>query len=232
MAPMRILLIDDDEELCLLLAEFLAGEGFQIESVHDGQSGLEKATAGGFDVIVLDVMLPEINGMDVLRLIRQQSDTPIIMLTARGEEMDRIIGLEIGADDYLPKPCNPRELVARIRAVLRRTGSRLSAQTPGDTIHVGQVECRMKSREVVENGNSIELTAKEFDILAVLMKTAGEVVSKAALSEQALGKRLGPYDRSLDVHIGHIRKKLSPLADGTPRIKTVRGVGYMFVISE
>jgi len=232
MMPMRILLIDDDVELCHLLAEFLSGEGFQIESAHDGRAGLEKASTPGFDAIVLDVMLPEINGMDVLRLIRQQSDTPIIMLTARGEEMDRIIGLEIGADDYLPKPCNPRELVARIRAVLRRTSSRAVSSTGGDIINIDQIECRLKSREVLENGKPVELTAKEFDILAALMKSAGEVVSKASLSEQGLGKRLGPYDRSLDVHIGHIRKKLSPLSNGISRIRTVRGVGYMFVRGE
>jgi len=232
MSPMRILLIDDDVELCQLLAEFLAGEGFQVESAHDGSAGLEKASTPGIDAIVLDVMLPEINGMDVLRLIRQTSDTPVIMLTARGEEMDRIIGLEIGADDYLPKPCNPRELVARLRAVLRRTTHRATSSAEPDIIKIDRVECRLKSRELRENGRPVELTAKEFDILAALMKSAGEVVSKAALSELALGKRLGPYDRSLDVHIGHIRKKLSPLADGAPRIRTVRGVGYIFVGDE
>lgn len=229
MPSMRILLIDDDVELCQLLAEFLAGEGFEVDSAHDGNAGLHKAGGSDFDAIVLDVMLPEINGMDVLRLIRQASDTPVIMLTAKGEDMDRIIGLEIGADDYLPKPCNPRELVARIRAVLRRTTGRRFTSAASDTIKVEHIECRLKSREVFEQGDPVELTAKEFDILAVLMKSAGEVVSKATLSELALGKRLGPYDRSLDVHIGHIRKKLAPLADGASRIRTVRGIGYMFV---
>ncbi|MDX8412274.1 MAG: response regulator transcription factor [Mariprofundaceae bacterium] len=229
MSAMRILLIDDDVELCQLLAEFLAGEGFLVEYTHDGKTGLAKATGCGFDAIVLDVMLPEINGMDVLRQIRQASDTPVIMLTARGEEMDRIIGLEIGADDYLPKPCNPRELVARIRAVLRRTSKRTLSEIADDVIKIDAVECRLKSREVLERGQPVTLTAREFDILAVLMKSAGEVVSKASLSEQGLGKRLGPYDRSLDVHIGHIRKKLAPLADDASRIRTVRSMGYMFV---
>jgi len=224
---MRILMIDDDRELCELMQQFLAGEGFEVECAHDGVSGLARLREAPFDLAVLDIMMPGKSGMEVLRELRADSTLPVIMLTARGEEMDRIIGLELGADDYLPKPCNPRELAARIRAVLRRSDDH--AQPKSRERRVGDLEWQPQARNIVDHGETLELTATEYEILACLLEHAGEVVDKRELSEQALGKKLGPFDRALDVHIAHIRKKLAPAADGAPRIKTVRGVGWMFV---
>jgi len=229
---MRILLVDDDIELCELLSRFFHSEGIEADYVHDGNAGVARACSGDFDLAVLDIMMPGKNGMDALREIRQQSNLPVIMLTARGEEMDRIIGLELGADDYMPKPCNPRELAARIRAVLRRTESILNTDQAPKVIHVGMIEWHPQSRTIFDQGNRVELTSTEYSILAVLIEHAGEVVSKQSLSQEALGKRLGPFDRSLDVHIGHIRKKISRLPDDTPRIKTIRSVGWLFVADQ
>jgi len=226
---MRILLVDDDVELCKLLGRFLQSEGIETGYVHDGDSGLERACSGDFDLAVLDIMMPGKSGMDLLREIRQHSNLPVIMLTARGEEMDRIIGLELGADDYMPKPCNPRELAARIRAVLRRAKNALHTSHSTKVIHAGAVEWHPQSRTVFDQGRQVEFTSTEYSILAILIQHAGEVVSKHVLSEAVLGKRLGTFDRSLDVHIGHIRKKLSLLTNGTPRIKTIRSVGWLFV---
>jgi len=231
---MNILLIDDDSELTDLLRRFLAHEGFTVESAADGTAGLARMREDAFDLAVIDVMMPGKNGMDVLRDLRTFSQLPVIMLTARGEEMDRIIGLELGADDYIPKPCNPRELAARIRAVLRRyEASRQDAKQAGDTPqvqHIATFEWHPQSRRILENGDEIVLTSSEYNILSVLLNHAGEVVEKNALTEQALGKRHGPFDRTLDVHIGRIRKKLSPLDNGEARIKTVRGVGWMLAL--
>jgi two-component system response regulator CpxR len=228
--PMRILLIDDDIELCELMTRFLQGEGFQVDAAHDGLHGLKLACAGGYDLAVLDIMMPKKSGMDVLRELRQQSNLPVIMMTARGEEMDRIIGLELGADDYLPKPCNPRELAARIRAILRRSENNNthddSAQ-PNKTF--GSLEWRPKSRTILAGSATIELTTMEYNILSVLMQYAGEVVSKHELSKAALGKHFSPFDRSLDVHIGHLRKKIPQTSNQMPRIKTVRSVGWLFI---
>ncbi len=227
---MRILLIDDDVELCELMVRFLGSEGFDVESANDGISGLDALLSGDYDLAVLDIMMPGKNGMDVLRELRQKSNIPVIMLTARGEEMDRIIGLELGADDYMPKPCNPRELSARIRAVLRRFEMQEHLVSQNDNIRIfGSIEWHPQSRSIYENGAVIELTATEFNILAALMEHAGEVVSKQELSKAALGKHYGPFDRSLDVHIGHLRKKISPVSDEQPRIKTVHSVGWLFV---
>ena len=226
---MRILLIDDDVEFCELMARFLSSEGFDVESAHDGITGLETIQSGAYDLVVLDIMMPGKNGMDVLRELRQSSNLPVIMLTARGEEMDRIIGLELGADDYIPKPCNPRELSARIRAVLRRIEGNGHSSQPGNIRQFGSIEWHPQSRTVYENGVAVELTASEYNILATLMEHAGEVVSKQELSKAALGKRYGPFDRSLDVHIGHLRKKLSPVSNEQPRIKTVHSVGWLFI---
>jgi len=226
---MRILLIDDDAGLCELMSRFLESEGFAVSCAHDGDTGLARAISGRFDLAVLDIMMPGKSGMDVLRELRRKSRLPVIMLTARGEETDRIIGLELGADDYLPKPCNPRELAARIRAVLRRSEGPSDERQPPAIRHVGSIEWHPHARKIMEHGHEIELTATEYNILAELMAHAGEVVSKHELSRNALGKRLGPFDRALDVHISHLRKKLSPLADGKARIKTVRGVGWLFV---
>ena len=225
---MKILLIDDDTELCELMTRFLSADGFDVASANDGLSGLELARTGDFDLAVLDIMMPGKSGMDVLRDLRQDSELPVIMLTARGEEIDRILGLELGADDYLPKPCNPRELSARIRAVLRRAeGSSQPAQTSRSSF--GSIEWQPQSRTIIEHGNTVDLTATEYNILAVLMERAGEVVSKQELSKAALGKIHGPFDRSLDVHIGHLRRKLSPVSAEQPRIKTVHGVGWLFI---
>lgn len=230
---MNILLIDDDTELTDLMRRFLSHEGFTVDSAADGTSGLERMRNGSFDLAVIDVMMPGKNGMDVLRELRGFSQLPVIMLTARGEEMDRIIGLELGADDYIPKPCNPRELAARIRAVLRRADSGNSEAPAADTPqveHIADFEWHPQSRRILENGVELTLTSSEYNILGVLLRHAGQVVEKNALTEQALGKRHGPFDRTLDVHIGRIRKKISSLDNGEPRIKTVRGVGWLLAL--
>ncbi|MDQ7011775.1 MAG: response regulator transcription factor [Mariprofundaceae bacterium] len=221
--------MDDDTGLCELMSRFLESEGFCVACAHDGESGLAKIRSGDFDLAVLDIMMPGKSGMDVLRELREDSTLPVIMLTARGEETDRIIGLELGADDYLPKPCNPRELAARIRAVLRRSAVHPDAGSVRKVQHIGSIEWHPHARKIVEHGREIELTTTEYNILAELMAHAGEVVSRHELSQIALGKHLGPFDRSLDMHVSHLRKKLSPLADGKARIKTVRGVGWLFV---
>ncbi|NWF36237.1 response regulator transcription factor [Mariprofundus sp. KV] len=225
---MAILMIDDDIELCELMQRFLAGEGFEIACAHNGNSGLEQARTNDFELLILDIMMPGKNGMDVLRELRGFSTVPVIMLTGRGEEMDRIIGLELGADDYLPKPCNPRELAARIRAILRRTEQQ-PEQKSSSTHQFGNIEWQPQSRTISESGIALDLTATEYNILVALMEKAGEVVSKQELSKVALRKHYGPFDRTLDVHIGHLRKKLAPLASDQPRIKTVRGIGWLFV---
>lgn len=225
---MTILMIDDDHELCELMSRFLASEGFTVNREYNGISGLQRLRDELFELAIVDIMMPGKNGMDLLRELRQFSSLPVIMLTARGEEMDRILGLELGADDYMPKPCNPRELAARIRAVLRRSEPRQDSSDK-ESCMFGSIEWRPQSLTVLEHGVAIELTATEYNILAVLMQHAGEVVSKFELSEAALGKRHGPFDRSLDVHMGHLRKKLAPASDGEPRIKTVRSVGWLFV---
>jgi len=224
----RVLIIDDDTELCELLAEYLGEEGFSVEAAHDGESGAKRALAGEHDLVVLDVMLPGLNGLDVLRRIRESSPVPVVMLTARGEEVDRIVGLEIGADDYLPKPFNPRELAARMRAVLRR-----AAPGPGDgadaVVEVGDVRLDPGTRSVTRSGERVDLTGIEFELFAVLLRAAGRVVTRDELSRTALGRRASSFDRSLDVHLSNIRRKLGPLPGGGDRIKTLRGVGYQYV---
>jgi len=231
---MNILLIDDDTELTDLMCRFLEHEGFAVDTAADGTSGLDRMRKEVFDLAVIDVMMPGKNGMDVLRELRAFSRLPVIMLTARGEEMDRIIGLELGADDYIAKPCNPRELAARIRAVLRRSeaGSSDTAQTEEapQVQRIGPFEWHPQARRILENGLEIVLTSSEYNILSALLSHAGSVVEKHALTEQALGKRHGPFDRTLDVHIGRIRKKLAPLSNGEPRIKTVRSVGWLLAL--
>lgn len=226
----KVLIIDDDEELCELVSEYLAVEGFEIQAVNDGDAGLEKALTGNFDLAILDVMMPKKNGFEVLRELRKQSQLPVLMLTARGDDMERIVGLETGADDYLPKPFNPRELVARLRAILRRVSSEVrDGQTP-ETLTVGDVELSSSSRSVKVGDEPIVLTSVEFDLLAALLKEAGNVVRKEDLSETVLERELSPYDRSLDMHISNLRKKLGIRPDGTERIKTVRSVGYIYTI--
>ncbi|MDQ6972593.1 MAG: response regulator transcription factor [Mariprofundaceae bacterium] len=231
---MHILLVDDDTELTALMQRFLEHEGFTVDCADDGEAGLKRMREDVFDLAVVDIMMPGKNGMDVLRELRSFSTLPVIMLTARGEEMDRIIGLELGADDYVPKPCNPRELAARIRAVLRRSESAQlkQAQEKTELHQIAGFEWRPQARTILENGVELTLTSSEYNILTVLLEQAGSVVDKHALSQQALGKRHGPFDRTLDVHIGRIRKKLAPLPGGEPRIKTVRSVGWLLVVEQ
>jgi len=227
----RILIIDDDEELCELVAEYLTVEGFKTEAVHDGESGLKRALSNEYDLITLDVMLPKKNGFDVLREIRQTSKIPVLMLTARGDDMERIVGLEIGADDYLPKPFNPRELVARLRAILRRVQTEQeSNQIEINKLQVDDVEVQISARSTLKNGEDLGLTSVEFDLLVELLRQAGKVVKKEDLSEQVLERKLSPWDRSLDMHISNLRRKLGNREDDTERIKTVRSVGYIYTL--
>jgi DNA-binding response OmpR family regulator len=224
-----VLIIDDDKELCSLLSDFLSLEGFEPSAIHDGAEAVTHCREHAYDVIVLDIMLPGLQGLDVLRQVRKFCATPILMLTARGEDTDRIIGLELGADDYLAKPCNPRELAARLRAILRR--SQMAAEdsaTP--TLEAGQTKISPSDRRATFNDNDLQLTSTEFNVLRVLLGCAGTVVSKEELSRQALGRALTAYDRSIDVHVSKIRKKLAAQG-GENLIVSVRGSGYQFKIS-
>lgn len=222
---MHILLIDDDAELCALLGEFLRREGFSVDCAHEGNAGLVHALADGIDLVVLDVMLPGIDGFEILRRLRHQSKVPVIMLTARGEDVDRIVGLELGADDYLPKPFNPRELGARIRAILRRYEQSREVPVASGRLEVNGVILDPGTRQVLSAGKPVELTTFEFDILEMLMRSAGRVLSRDRLMENFYNRKATPYDRSIDMHISHLRKKLEV---GTTLIKTIRGVGYQF----
>jgi DNA-binding response OmpR family regulator len=224
----RILVVDDDVELCSLVAEYLAPEGFQVETVHDGRAGLDAALNGNFRLVVLDVMLPRMNGFDVLRNIRDKSRVPVLLLTARGEDVDRIVGLEIGADDYLPKPFNPRELVARIRAVLRRSSGEKDGESVPDMVKVGDIELDPATRSVRCKGLPLELTSVEFNLLEVLLHEAGRVVTRERLVDAVLSRKFSPFDRSIDMHVSKLRKKLGDCEGGADHIKTVRGVGYIF----
>ncbi|HMQ04267.1 MAG TPA: response regulator transcription factor [Pyrinomonadaceae bacterium] len=226
----NVLIIDDDEELCELVSEYLSAEGFKTECVHDGATGLAQAASGNFDLAILDVMLPKMNGFDVLRNLRQKSDVPVLMLTARGDDLERIEGLETGADDYLPKPFNPRELVARLRAILRRAGPEDGDDTLPEKITVEDLDLSTSARSAKLNGEDIGLTSVEFDLLTALVRDAGKIVKKEDLSEKVLERSLSPFDRSLDMHISNLRKKLGHRGDGSERIKTVRSVGYIYTI--
>jgi two-component system response regulator CpxR len=222
----RILLIDDDTELCSLLREFLEREGFELEAEHDGGRGLERALRDQPNLIVLDVMLPGLDGFEVLRRLRQRSRVPVLMLTARGEDVDRIVGLELGADDYLPKPFNPRELAARIRAILRRIEARPEAGA--GRLDLNGVVLDPSSREVTRDGRPVELTTFEFDILEMLMRAAGRPVSRDELMERIYNRPATTFDRSMDMHVSHLRRKLE---NGRTLIKTVRSVGYQFCLT-
>ena len=222
---MRLLLIDDDIELCSLLSEFLKGQGFTVETVNEGRKGLDRALHGGFNLLILDVMLPGIDGFEILRRLRQESHIPVLMLTARADDVDRIVGLELGADDYLPKPFNPRELVARIRAILRRYEPRATA---AGRIEVNGVMLDPATRQVTMEGQPVDLTTFEFDILEYLMRAAGRVLSRDDLMENLYNRQATPFDRSIDMHISHIRRKLETKR---PLIKTIRSVGYQFIQS-
>jgi two-component system, OmpR family, response regulator CpxR len=229
----RILLVDDDVELCELIAEYLVHEGLEVTPAHNGRDGLNLALSGDFSLVVLDVMLPRVKGFDVLRLIRKESNVPVIMLTARGDDVDRILGLEIGADDYLPKPVNPRELTARIHAVLRRVPPSVKETSAkvGKRVAVGDIELDLGSRSVWRRDQEIELTSVEFDLLNTLLSVAGRTVTREKLVKAALRRELVPFDRSIDVHLSNLRRKLGPGPDGGERIKTIRGVGYIYAIS-
>ena len=226
----KVLIIDDDEELCELVSEYLSVEGFEVSAVHNGEAGLSRARAGNYDLAILDVMMPKMNGFDVLRNLRETSQLPVVMLTARGDDVERIVGLEIGADDYLPKPFNPRELVARIRAVLRRASGESIDQSLPEKLSVDGLEMSTSSRSATIDGEPVVLTSLEFDLLAALVRHAGNVVKKEFLSETVLERELSPYDRSLDMHISNLRKKLGLHSDGSERIKTVRSVGYIYTV--
>ncbi|WP_111495414.1 MULTISPECIES: response regulator transcription factor [Marinobacter] len=221
----RILLIEDDQELRTLLSRYLSGQGFVVREAGTGQDGLTLAQEQMADLVVLDIMLPDINGLDVLRQLRMRTRLPVILLTARGEETDRIVGFEVGADDYIPKPCNPRELVARIQAALRRVAWDHENQ-PQRTLEVGDLRIDPDQRRVFQNGEPVEVTGTEYEILQVLISRAGSVVRKTDLMQWALGRRLTPHDRTLDMHVSNLRRKLDQ-GDGS-RIETVRGLGYSY----
>lgn len=227
----RILIVDDDEDLFQLVSQFLVPEGFQVDGAHDGPRGLERALSGDYGLVVLDIMLPDMGGLEVLRHLRQKSSVPVLILTARGEDVDRIVGLEIGADDYLPKPFNPRELLARIRAILRRSRE-TSLRDQNQKVEVAGVELDPRTRAVHSSGSKVELTAVEFNLLEQLLRSAGRVVEREQLAEKVLGRKLSALDRSLDVHVSNLRKKLGPRSDGEERIKTIRGVGYIYALAE
>jgi len=227
---MKVLIADDDKELCSLLEEFLEQEAIQVECVHDGQSAIDKLSVDNFDLLILDVMMPQKNGFDTLSELRKNNQIPIIMLTAKGDKIDRIVGLEMGADDYLPKPCDPRELVARIRAVVRRSSHTNEQLLSQEALTEDNLVLTPNNRQVRVADSPIELTSTEFDCLQLLLVNAGTLVSRESLSEKALGKKLQAFDRSIDMHISNIRKKLGLKADGQERIKTLRGCGYQYLV--
>jgi DNA-binding response OmpR family regulator len=223
-----VLLIDDDTELSKLLEEYLQSEQLKLEAAHDGPSGLEKALSNHPAVVVLDVMLPGMSGLDVLKQLRQKSSVPVLMLTARGSELDRILGLELGADDYLPKPFNPRELVARLRAILRRTST--TGVPSGHPLHLADVELHPESRSVVCGGQAVTLTGAEFDLLYTFLRSPGKIISREDLTQAALGRPMSAMDRSIDVHVSNLRRKLGPYDGDQERIKAIRGSGYVYLL--
>ena len=225
-----VLLIDDDVELGELLKEYLSMEGFELTAVHDGESGLQQALSGDYSLVLLDVMLPKKNGFEVLRELRQKSSIPVIMLTARGESVDRVLGREHGADDYIPKPYHHHELMARIKALFRRI--EMSAEEPESTsneLKVGELELNPATRTATRSGEELPLTGAEFGVLQCLMENVGDLVDKDSLSMAALGRQLMAYDRSIDMHVSNLRKKLGKRDDDSDWIKTVRSRGYMLV---
>jgi DNA-binding response OmpR family regulator len=226
----HILLVDDDLDFCQMLTEYLGAEGMTVSAVHDGESGCRSALSNEFDLVLLDVMMPGMSGIDVLRQIRRAGELPVLMLTARGDDLDRIIGLELGADDYLPKPCNPRELAARLRAILRRSGSLQEASPPlagdGEILTVSALKRVARWR-----GEVLPLTSTEFNVLEVLYEHAGQIVAKAELASRVLGRAPARYDRSLDMHVSNLRRKLGTFEDGRSPIQTIHGVGYQLLRS-
>jgi len=225
----KVLLVDDDQELISMIKQYLEQEDFDVTAVHEGETGVVEALSGDYQLVVLDVMMPRLNGMDALRKIRASSAIPVLMLTARGDDTDRIIGLELGADDYVAKPCTPRELVARIRAILRRTQSAPAEESLISTLTIGKLTVKPEQRLAEWAGKQVDLTSTEFNLLELLAKQAGKPVSKKELSEQGLGRPLMRFDRSIDVHLSSIRQKLGLLADGRSCIQTVYRLGYQLI---
>jgi DNA-binding response OmpR family regulator len=230
--PASLLIVDDDRELGQMLTEYLTGEGFQVTLLRDGAEALEKLTEQShpFDLVILDVMLPSLSGFEVLRRLRHSLSVPVIMLTAHGADVDRIVGLELGADDYLSKPFNPRELVARVRAVLRRFSPR-DNDMPAHPVSVGPLRLDPATFEVTLSGQSVRLTGTELRLLEVLMRAVGQVQSRESLTERVLGRRLTPYDRSIDTHVSNLRRKLGLGENGLPEIRSIRGAGYVLIAS-
>lgn len=227
----KVLLVDDDAELAELLRDYFSGEGFAVDTVPDGAAGVIAALTGDYDVVVLDVMMPVMDGIEVLRRIRQASSVPVIMLTGRGDDADRINGLELGADDYVPKPCTPRELTARIRAILKRTASGNTQVMHPQCISVGALAVWPSQRRVERAGIPVELTSTEYNLVEILARNAGRPVSKSELSQEALGRPMSRFDRSIDVHMSSIRQKLGSLADGRSLIQTVIRKGYQLIVA-
>lgn len=225
----KILIIDDDRELGDMLKEFLAPDHFELSACLNGEDGLQALQQGDYELLILDIMLPGASGIDVLKQLRQSSDIPVIMLTARGDDVDRILGLEFGADDYISKPFNPRELLARIKAILRRSGPAASRR---QSVSIGRIELDIRSRRVTAGGERIRLTGTEFELLRCLAESPGEVVSKEQLSSQALSRRYLPYDRSIDTHISNLRRKLADAGVQSPSIQSQRGVGYCLLVDD
>jgi two-component system response regulator CpxR len=225
----RILLADDDRTFCQLLADYLRTQGFEISAVHDGVAAIETIDRNPPDALVLDVMMPKADGFKVLEQVRAKHRVPVLMLTARGEDIDRIVGLEMGADDYLAKPCNPRELAARLRAVLRRSHRTHESGAP---LTAGDVRLSQSSRACEVRGRPVELTGAEFEVLRVLIEAAGTVVAKEEVARRALKRRLGTFDRSIDMHVSRLRSKLGDLNKGAPCIKTIRNRGYLLVVGQ
>jgi|TARA_R110000868_G_scaffold103905_11_gene285893 two-component system response regulator CpxR len=230
MSTKKLLLIDDDLELSELLKEYLSPQGYEIDVAHDGEMGLSLATSNKhYDLILLDVMLPKLDGFEVLRKLRTSHLTPVLMLTAKGDDYDKILGLEMGADDYLAKPFNHRELSARIKALVRRMAL-LPIGTVQQNLKVGNVELSPSAQQVLCEGNQVELTGTEYSILHLLMINQGNLVSKQDISEKVLGKKLAAFDRSIDMHVSNLRKKLAVFTI-EEKIKTHRGAGYLFLVS-
>lgn len=230
---LRILVVDDDAELCELLTEYLVAEGYLVDAVHTGGHGVERALEGDHAIVILDVMLPDLKGFEVLRRVRAHSRIPVLMLTARGDEQDRILGLEMGADDYLAKPFNPRELSARIDAVLRRSRPDASLdRRAGDRLAVGDVSLDRGARVARRGDEPLDLTTVEFDLLALLLRGAGRVIPREEMVQAVLRREFSPFDRSIDTHVSNLRRKLGPARDGGERIKGVRGIGYQYALHE
>jgi two-component system response regulator CpxR len=229
-ANSRLLLVDDDRDLCHLIKQYLEPEGFTLSVVHTGVEGAKIAVEVRHELIVLDVMLPDKKGFDVLRDIRQRVRTPVLMLTAKGDEFDRILGLELGADDYLPKPFSPRELIARISAILRRSGWQAESNTAlrPPVIRSGDIDLDLAARTVSKDGELLRLTSAEFDLLRAFFEAPGQVLTREALVEDVLERKFSPFDRSIDLHISNLRRKLGPQKDGGERIRSIRGIGYLY----